>query len=109
MDPTLQKQKSTVPVSCQEIQSTVLNYPISKAWEFFKGLKLESIMPNTVKSTQWVIGGAGQVDSTLKVVYADGAVWDLLITDISNNETSIGYSILSTEPAHSVTSMQGKI
>ena len=45
----------------------------------------------------------------MKVVYKDGASWLIRINEISEIRHTIGYEVLSTEPAHTATSIQGLI
>ncbi len=98
---------STVPVSTHQVESTVLATPLDSAWSYFKSLKLEVIAPGKVTSTEFTSGAAGQIDAILSIQYADGAKWELRIVEISELEHSIGYQVLSTEPSHQVTSIQG--
>ena len=83
--------------------------PAERAWAQFKGLKLEQLVPGKVKATTWVTGGHGQLDSTLKVDYVDGASWTLRILELSDIRRSIGYEVVATEPPHSVSSILGTI
>lgn len=66
-------------------------------------------MPQKVKSTKFISGGADQIDSVIRIDYTDGAHWDIRINEISYPKYSIGYEVLSTSPPHLATSIQGQI
>ena len=83
--------------------------PISKAWSLFKDFKLEHIIPGKVKATSFENGGVNQLDSVIKIDYTDGAHWTIRINEISEVRHSIGYEVLSTEPHHQASSIQGLI
>ncbi len=99
---------SAVPVSTSQRESTVLPVTLEKAWGIFKHFKLEKVLPNHIKSTEFVSGAPNQLDSVIHVVYADGAKWDLRINEISDVKHTLGYQVISTEPAHPVTSITGR-
>ena len=103
------RQGSTVPVSTHQVESTVLPIELEKAWGSFKHLKLEKLVPQRVKSTTFTTGGPNQLDSIIKIEYVDGAKWELRVNEISDVKHTLGYQVLSTEPAHQVTSIQGSI
>lgn len=105
MENTLARQGSVVPVSLHQIESTVIRMPLSKAWSLFKSFKLEHIIPKKVTGTTFVNGASGQLDSVIKIDYADGANWQIRVNEISEIRHSIGYEVLSTEPAHQATSI----
>jgi len=107
--PSLARQGSTVPVSTHQVESTVIPIPIDKAWNVFKHMQLEKTMPNKIKSVEWVTGAPNQLDSVVSISYTDGAKWELRIHEISDVRYTLGYQVLSTEPAHQVTSIQGQI
>ena len=100
---------STIPVSTHQVESTVIPLPIQKAWGIFKQFHLEKVIPGKVKSTTFVTGGANQLDSVIKIDYNDGANWQIRVVEISDLRHSIGYEVISTEPAHTATSIQGYI
>ena len=103
--PELQRKGSSVPVSTHSCESTVVPIPIDKCWNIFKTFKLDKVMPGSFKSSNFTKGGPNQLDSVLKLEYTDGAVWELRINEISDTKHSLGYQVLSTEPAHSATSI----
>ena len=113
MDPTLlpplARIGSAVPVSTHQAESTVLPSPIGKTWGLFKSFKLEKVVPGKITATTFTSGGPNQLDSVVRIEYADGALWELRINEISDVKHTIGYQVLSTEPAHFVTSIQGQI
>ena len=109
VEPTLARAGSSVPVSTHQVESTVLPVSIDKAWGVFKTLQLEKVVPQRVKATKFTSGGANQLDSVVTIEYVDGAKWELRINEISDTKHTLGYQVLSTEPAHQVTSIQGQI
>ena len=80
---------------------------IDKAWHIFKQFKLEEVIPSKVKETKYIKGSPNQVDSVVRILYTDGAKWEIRISEISDLKHSVAYYVLSTEPAHSVTSIIG--
>lgn len=100
---------SVIPVSTHQTESTVLPIAPGTAWEAFKRFHLEKFMPTKVKATSFTTGGPDQLDSVVKIDYTDGASWEIRIVEISNIRRSIGYEVISTEPAHSVSSILGVI
>ena len=105
----LVRQGSTIPVSTHQVETSVIPVKIDKAWEMFKELALEKVVPGKITATKFTSGGPGQIGSTLEIHYADDAKWELRINEISEVNHSVGYEVLSTEPAHHVTSIQGQI
>lgn len=99
---------SAVPVSTTQVESCVLPVTLEKAWGIFKHFKLEKLLPNHIKSTEFVSGSPNQLDSVIRINYADGAKWDLRINEISDVKHTLGYQVIATEPAHQVTSITGK-
>jgi len=71
--------------------------------------QFDKAAPGKVKSTHFETGGPNQLDSVVKIEYADGAKWHFRINEISEVRHSLGYEVLSTEPAHQATSIQGLI
>ena len=49
-----------------------------------------------------------QLDSVVRINYLDGAKWEIRINEISDVRHTLGYQVLSTEPAHQVTSITGQ-
>ena len=107
--PTLARAGSVVPVSTHNCESAVLPVECNKAWEVFKAFKLEKVVPGHIVSTEFISGAPGQLDSIIKITYADKAVWEIRVNEISDIRHSFGYDIISTEPAHMATSIQGMI
>mmetsp|Transcript_23988 Transcript_23988/g.66649 ORF Transcript_23988/g.66649 Transcript_23988/m.66649 type:complete len:149 (+) Transcript_23988:298-744(+) len=99
----------SVPTSCTQVESAVLKAPVEKIWDVMKQLKLESLAESMVKSSSFVSGAALQVGAVVKIEYKDGAVWELRVTEISERTATIGYEVLSTEPALDCTSIMGEI
>jgi hypothetical protein len=55
-----------------------------------------------------VSGAPNQLDSVVRLSYADGAIWELRINEISDAKHTLGYEVISTEPAHQATSIIGR-
>ena len=105
---SLQKQKSLVPTACTQTESSVIAVPLSKAWAAFRSLKLAQIAPKFIASSDYVSGGEGQVGSVVRVEYANGGTWELRITEFSEKHHTVAWEVVSTEPALSVTSIEGE-
>ncbi|TNV76768.1 hypothetical protein FGO68_gene6532 [Halteria grandinella] len=86
----LVRATSSVPVSTHQVESSVLPVSIDKATNFTQG-------------------GPNQLDAIVTIEYTDGAKWELRITELSEIKHSLGYQVLSTEPTHSATSIQGQV
>ena len=98
-----------VPVSCHQCESTVLPIPIDKAWGFMKNFQVAKALATRIKEAKFTSGGPGQLDSIIKIDYQDGAHWEIRVIELSDIKYSFGYQVISTEPAHQVTSIQGQI
>ena len=105
---SLSRQGSTVPVATCQIESCVIPTTIAKAWGIFKNFSLDKVVPGHIKSTEWVSGAPNQLDSVVRINYLDGAKWELRINEISDVRHTLGYQVISTEPAHQVTSITGQ-
>ena len=100
---------SAIPVSTFQTESTVIPVPIDKAWHIFQAFALEKVVPTKIKATKFTTGAPSQVGATVQIDYADGAKWELRINEISEFHNTIGYEVISTEPAHTATSIGGRI
>ena len=49
------------------------------------------------------------MDSVIRIDYQDGASWDIRIIELSDVRHTVAYQVLTTEPAHKVTSIQGQV
>ena len=98
-----------IPVSLYELESTILPVHIDKAWHILKHFRLEDIIPSYVKKSEFTSGQPGLIDSIVRVSFADGAVWEIRMVEFSEIRRSIAYEVLSTEPAHKASSIQGSI
>jgi len=96
-------------VSTYEYESCILDIPVLKAWKILKTFKCEKIAPNKVKSTEFLQGAPGQIDSVIRVTFKDDATWELRLQEVSELRRTLAYEVLSTEPPHKVTSIQGEI
>ena len=109
VEPTLARQKSTVPTSCSQTESTVLEVPLLTAWKHFRDFKLAELAPNKVSSTEFTDGAAGQVGSLVRLTYADGAVFDVRITEISDKYHRIAFELINAEPAATASSAETEL
>ena len=91
------------------MESCVIDAPIDKVWHIIKEFKLDKVMPSKVKSTKYVSGGLDQLASVIRIDYVDGAHWEIRINELSDPKHSIGYEVLSTNPPHMASSIQGQI
>ena len=75
VEPTLQRQKSTVPTSTTNFESTVLDKPIGDLWNSLKAFDLAPLAPGAIESTEWSDGEAGKVGSLVTVKFKNGSNW----------------------------------
>jgi len=54
-------------------------------------------------------GAEGQVGSLIKITYKDNSVWTIRVTEFSERHHTLGYELVSAEPAYHATSLQGEI
>ena len=102
-------EASKIPSSCSQTESTVLEAPILKVWSLFRGFAFEKIAPGSITATETESGGEGVVGSVIKITYKDGSVWKIRVTAFSERNHTLAYEVLTTEPAHNVSSVQGEI
>ena len=107
--PTLQRQKSTVPTSTCNVESTVLDKSAAALWPTFKAFKLEVLAPGKVESTSWTDGQAGTVGGLVEVVFKNGSKWTYQMTEISDKHRSLSYNVVFAEPAMEASSLEGDI
>lgn len=103
------KEASKIPTSCTQTESTVLQAPLQKVWDRFRVFKWETIAPGKVTSTAFESGQEGLVGSVIRVTYADDSVWRLRVTEFSERQHVIAYELLTAEPAHRASSVQGEL
>jgi hypothetical protein len=95
--------------SCHQVESTVLNVPIGKAWEALKTFKFNELYPSIVKSVKFNSGSANEIGSEFSVEYADGSTWTFRISEISEHRRLITYELVTAEPEISFSSLQNTI
>ena len=103
---------STVPTSCLQTESTVLQgVAIEKAWQSFRHFQLDLLAPEYVKSCVCSVKvvDVAVVGSTVDITYTDGAVWKLHLTEVSDRHYTIAYTVITTEPKLTCTSIEGEI
>jgi len=101
-------EKSSVPTSCTQTESTVLPANITKSWNFFKNMQLDMLAPDSIIGVVCVSGNVGQVGSGYAITYKSGDVWELLITEVSDRKHIIAYEISAADPPISISSIQGE-
>mmetsp|Transcript_25512 Transcript_25512/g.42429 ORF Transcript_25512/g.42429 Transcript_25512/m.42429 type:complete len:156 (-) Transcript_25512:382-849(-) len=97
---------SSVPTSCIQVESTVINAPVATVWAKFRDLKLEGVAPSYVTKTE--ASGEG-VGSVVTVHYKDETVWELRITEVSDRNYTIAYEVCSSTPAMKYSAAEGEI
>ena len=107
--PALMRQKSTVPTSTNNTESTVLKKPIQEIWKNLREFKLEALAPGKVETTSWTDGAPGTVGGLVEVTYKNGSKWLFQITELSDKHHSISYRVVVAEPAMEVSSLEGDI
>ncbi|CAB9512996.1 Polyketide cyclase / dehydrase and lipid transport [Seminavis robusta] len=103
------KEASKIPSSCSQTESTVLEAPLLKSWSLFRGFAFEKIAPGQVTATEYESGAEGAVGSVIKMTYKDGSIWKIRVTEFSERNHTLAYELLTAEPAHASTSVQGEI
>lgn len=111
--PPPQKQQkmtetSTIPTSCTQTESTVVEAPLEKVWGLFRTLSFGKLSAQ-VTSSEFESGGEGTVGSIVKLTYADGSIWRIRVTEFSERNYTVAYELLTAEPTHKATSVQGEI
>eukprot|EP00347_Sterkiella_histriomuscorum_P000132 403377048 len=104
-----QQELRQIPVSLYELESCVLQVPILHAWNILKHFKLQDIVPSYVKKSEFTQGAPGQIDSIVRIDFVDGAVWEIRLVEYSEVRRSIAWEVLTTEPAHKASSIQGSL
>lgn len=87
-----------------QTESTVLHVDPDRLWPLFKNMSFDQLIPSKVTSVEILHGSPGQVDSTFRLTYTDGAVWSAHILGVSDFHKSIIWEIVHAEPATSFTS-----
>mmetsp|Transcript_18020 Transcript_18020/g.12963 ORF Transcript_18020/g.12963 Transcript_18020/m.12963 type:complete len:115 (+) Transcript_18020:204-548(+) len=65
--------------------------------------------PEAVESVEFEQGQEGLVGSVVKMVYKNGATWNLRLTEISEKNHTVCWEVIGAEPALECTSIQGEI
>ena len=107
--PSLQRQKSTVPTSTNNTESTVLAKPIADLWPMFKAVEFDKLAPGKVESSSWTDGSAGTVGGLVELTFKNGSKWTYQITEVSDKNHSVSYRVVFAEPAMEASSLEGDI
>jgi hypothetical protein len=101
---TKQESMNTV-TSCHQVESTVLPYPVEKAWECLKSLDFPKLFPSHVKTVKFTNGSPAEVGSVFEVSYADGAVWTNRLLEVSEHRRVLTWELISASPEITFSSM----
>lgn len=103
-------EKSKIPTSCTQTESTVIPLPVSTMWPKFKAFAFNELAPKMFKSVTYEPSCCtGQVGALITLEYKDGAKWKISVTEISDKNLSLGYEVREADPVIPVTSVQGEI
>ena len=106
---SLGRQKSSVPTSTNNTESTVIDKSIESLWPLFRALSFDALAPELVESATYLEGVPGQVGAHVQINYANGSKWTLEVTELSDKHHSISYQVVSAEPALEATSLESDI
>ncbi len=95
--------------SCHQVESTVLNVPIGKAWDLLKTFQFHTFLPSSVKNVKFTSGSANEIGSVFSVEYMDGSLWTFRIVEISESKRSLAYELMTAEPEITFSSLQNTI
>mmetsp|Transcript_3754 Transcript_3754/g.8012 ORF Transcript_3754/g.8012 Transcript_3754/m.8012 type:complete len:160 (-) Transcript_3754:39-518(-) len=96
--------ESHIVTALTQTESTVLHVAPERLWPLFKSLSFNQLTPSKVANVEVVSGSPGQVDSTFKIVYTDGAEWSIHILGVSDFHNSIIWEVVHAEPSTGFTS-----
>ena len=110
METSVPEQKSgydhsSVPTASHNTESASIGAPLDKVWPFFREFRLHEVVPGKITKTEFVSGGPGQLSSIVKISYANGSTWEVIVTEISDKYHKLCFELISAEPAvhaHSV-------
>jgi hypothetical protein len=97
-------EEAHIVTAMTQTESTVLRVDPNTLWPLFRSLSFDRLIPSKVTSVEAVSGLAGQVDSTFKVVYTDGAEWSIHVLGVSDFHKSIIWEVVHAEPSTGFTS-----
>lgn len=101
--------QSTVPTSCTQTESCVLDVNIQKAWETFSSFRFNEMSPNVVSAVEWTSGKPNQLGACAKITYKDGASWIVRFNELSEKHHRIGYELITADPPTECSSVHGVI
>ena len=106
----LEKSESmNLVTSCNQKASVVLNTQVGKVWDSLRSFNWSQIFPSHVKSLKFTSGGPNEVGSTFDINYVDGSLWSYRMIEISENNRSFTYELVSANPKTSFSSMQNHL
>lgn len=106
------------PTSSLQTESTVLPVPVNRVWTHIRSLSLDALAPSLVTKTSLVntdessssSSSVINVGSVLAIEYADGTIWNVRITEISDRHYTLAYEVIETKPMPSdYTAVEGEI
>ncbi|KAL1296778.1 hypothetical protein AAFC00_000240 [Neodothiora populina] len=98
---------STIPTSTSVVESAVIKAPLSHVWHFVK-LQDFSKFWTALKSSDYVKGASSETD-IVKWTFNDGTVVEVKQEEHSTLNHYITYSVITSEPAVSYTSVVSTI
>ncbi|KAF1343823.1 hypothetical protein BDV97DRAFT_304939 [Delphinella strobiligena] len=97
----------SIPTSTSVVESAVIKAPLSHVWHFIK-LQDFSKFWTALKSSDYVKGASAETD-IVQWTFKDGAVVEVKQEEHSTINHSITYSVITSEPAVSYTSVVSTI
>lgn len=96
--------ESSIVTAMTQRESAVLQTPAERLWQLVKCMSFHQLTPSKVSNVELMTGSVGQVDSTFKLTYTDGAEWCLHVLGVSDYHLSIIWEIVNAEPSAGFTS-----
>jgi hypothetical protein len=97
-------EASPIVTSMNQTESAVISTDPERLWELLKNLSFDQLTPSKVSDVEVVSGSPGEVNSTFKIKYTDGAEWSIHVLEVSNFNKSIIWEVVDAEPSTGFTS-----
>jgi hypothetical protein len=97
-------EATPIVTSLNQTESAVIGTDPERLWELFKNFSFDQLTPSKVTGVEVVSGSPGQVNSTFKIKYTDGAEWSMHVLEVSNFNKSIIWEVVEAEPSTGFTS-----
>ena len=105
----LQRAKSTVPCSTSNTETCVVPAKVTTIWTLLSECKFQVMAPEIVSACELVSGEQFQLGSVYSQTFTDGGKWTFRVTELSERNYTLGYEVMSTEPVHPSSSINGEI